>query len=337
MKIIDFSKLNGQGNDFILIDSTKEKIIFSPEQVKHICDRHYGVGGDGVIFVRGSSIADLFMDYYNSDGSLAEMCGNGIRCMARFAHDKGILKNEAMAIETRAGIKNVSLKLEDGEVKLIEVSMGAPILKTESIPINTELIEKYVIEDIKDDNIEISSIKAENINKCPKKVLNKFNSKANFNNKVNYVNYNIFFNKKVKIFNEYFNFNCVSMGNPHCVIFLDEAESLEDINLLTFGPEIENHPLFPNKTNVEFVKINNDNEISMRVWERGCGETLACGTGACASVVAAIISGRIKSSSVKVHLKGGELIISWDGNLNNSVYLSGSVDYAFDGRYFLRD
>lgn len=317
MKKIKFSKLNGQGNDFVLIDSTKESIILTDKEIVQICDRHFGVGADGVILVKKSRKADLFMDYYNSDGTLAEMCGNGIRCMARFAYENHLIDNNVISIETRAGIKNINLEmLENNKIGEIEVDMGAPIFNPEKIPVNMVLLNN--------ESFDLIKKPAQKINSASKLAkLKALNSEGSV------------FNYKLKINKKIYTINCVSMGNPHCVIFLDKNSHLENINLSEIGPEIENHPFFPKKTNVEFIKVENENEISMLVWERGCGETLACGTGACASAVAAILLEKVKSNYVNVNLKGGILKIRWNGIKEDSVFLKGTAAFSFDGELFL--
>jgi len=220
MKKIEFSKLTGQGNDFILIDSIKEYINLESKQIKMMCDRHFGIGADGVILVKISESADLFMDYYNSDGSIAEMCGNGIRCMAKYVFDKNIAKKEEIDIETRAGLKKIKLFVKKtGEINSIEVDMGSPILDAEMVPV-----------DLKE----------------AKKISNESN-----------LNHRFFFNRAIKILDKEYEFNCLSMGNPHCVIFIKENEDLKDIDILKLGPMIEDHPIFPKKTNVEFIKVDN--------------------------------------------------------------------------------
>ncbi|MDD3520008.1 MAG: diaminopimelate epimerase [Actinomycetota bacterium] len=308
MKKIEFSKLTGQGNDFILIDSTKKEISFSDSQIKLLCDRHFGIGADGIIIIRKSKSADLFMDYYNSDGTLAEMCGNGIRCMARFAFEKNIIEKEEINIETRAGLKKIKFQLiKNKTVGLIEVDMGAPIFEAEKIPVDPTAAKEMILHKEQDDSY-----------------FGEFNT----------IN-DLFFRKNFNISGKTYELNCISMGNPHCVIFIAENENLEDIELEKIGPAIENFVIFPKKTNVEFIKIGSANEIGMRVWERGCGETLACGTGACASAAASIVLGKIKPKEVIVNLKGGILFISWSGKASDSVFLKGKVDYVFDGEYFL--
>jgi diaminopimelate epimerase len=320
MRKIKFSKLNGQGNDFVLIDSFNENIILTEDEVKQICDRHFGVGADGIILVKKSSVADLFMDYYNSDGTIAEMCGNGIRCMAKFAFDKNIINKNVFLIETRAGIKNINMEiLKDNNAGEIEVNMGVPVFDPEKIPVNMKLLnnEYFVLND---------------------SLSNKIIFKSEYDISDNSSFTELIFNYDLKIDSKIYNINCVSMGNPHCVIFLNKDEYLENINLSDIGPKIENHPFFPKKTNVEFVKIKNDAEISMIVWERGCGETLACGTGACASTVAASVLKKVKSNYdeyIKVNLKGGILKIKWNGSKKDDVFLKGTVAIAFEGELFL--
>lgn len=317
MKKIRFSKLNGQGNDFIVIDATVENIILSDKEIKMLCDRHFGIGADGVIIVRKSSIADFFMDYYNSDGTVAEMCGNGIRCMSKFIYDHSLTNGKSILIETRAGVKKVVMELlKDNIVGKIQVDMGFPIFHPEKIPVNINMLE------VKSD----SDLKKTQFNNMYLKKYTK-ESEGKYNKMV--------FNYKLQICNINYIINCVSMGNPHCIIFLNENEMLNQININDLGAKIENHSFFPEKTNVEFVKIENDNEISMIVWERGCGETLACGTGACAAAVAAIVLGKIKSNSVKVNLKGGVLNIRWNGNENDSVILKGTASLNFNGDILL--
>jgi diaminopimelate epimerase len=316
MKKIKFSKLNGQGNDFVLVDSLKEEVILNEEEIRKICSRNFGVGADGVIIVRKSLKADLFMDYYNSDGTTAEMCGNGIRCMARFAYDNKLISDKKFIIETRAGLKTIDLELtENGSLKEIEVGMGSPIFKPEKIPVNMDFLNR---------NHDFAKVKYK---KTAYAGLHPFLEEIRSENPI--FNYNLPVGKNI------FSINCVSMGNPHCVIFIDRNKDLNKIDLYEIGPKIENHPFFLNKTNVEFVKVESENEISMIVWERGCGETLACGTGACASSVAAIILDLVDPlQPVKVNLKGGTLEINWSGYKKDSVFLKGTAELNFSGEFY---
>ncbi len=310
MKEIEFSKFTGQGNDFIIVDFTEREYFLLENHIKMLCDRHFGIGADGLIIVRKSESADFFMDYHNSDGTVAEMCGNGIRCMARFVFEKNLTEKKEIMIETRAGLKKIKIQLlEKKTVGHIDVDMGSPVFEPEKIPLKMTAVKKLILpENDKKNNYEL---------------LGDFKTKKD-----------LFFRKKFNISGNIYELNCLSMGNPHCVIFIDENMNLEDIKLGEVGSEIENFDIFPRKTNVEFIKIQKNNEISMRVWERGCGETLACGTGACASVAVSIIHKKIKPGETIVNLKGGKLYINWSGKQNDSIFLKGPVDYVFDGRYF---
>lgn len=270
-----FYKYHGTGNDFILIEDLNEKIVLSQNNIRNICQRHYGIGADGLIMVRTSEIADYKMVYFNADGTQAEMCGNGIRCFAKFLDDIGKVANDFLKVETLSGIKELKLFSKEGTLNEIEVNMGRPLFKSEDIPFNIKL-EKII-------------------------------------------------DYSLKINNETYLISLVSMGNPHCIIEVDNID-LVDIN--TLGPKIENHKLFPKKTNVEFIKIISDNEILMRVWERGVGETLACGTGACAAAVVSNLKGK-SGEKVRVNLPGGKLNINWiEGN---DVYLRGPAVRIFSG------
>ncbi len=284
MRTINFSKLNGQGNDFVIIEDLDNILYFSKEEIVKICNRKFGIGADGLILVKSSDSADFKMNYYNSDGSVAEMCGNGIRCMARFIYDNNLGSQNLFNIETLAGIKNIILDSIDHERVLVEVNMGHPYFDTKKIPVN----------------------------------VGKESSEL--------------FHYPINVGDRSFDINCVSIGNPHCVIILDK-DDLDSFDLPRYGSLIENHEIFPQSTNVEFIKILNDDEISMRVWERGAGETLACGTGACAAAVLCLKLKKISSTAVKVNLPGGVLDIFWDQNSNN-VFLKGAVSHVFDGKYY---
>lgn len=272
-----FTKMHGLGNDYVYVNCFEEKIDFDnvEEMIISLSDRHFGVGGDGVIFICPSEVADAKMVMYNADGSRGKMCGNGIRCVGKYVYDHGISKNNPLKIETDAGIKVLDLKIENDEVEMVTVDMGAPILLSSEIPV-----------DVDKDRV---------------------------------------INMPLVVEDKPYEINCVSMGNPHCVIFVDDVDG---IDLATIGPVLENHELFPERINVEFCEIINDKELKMRVWERGSGETLACGTGACACVVAATLNGKVLEKEViKVHLIGGVLEIKYDGN----VYMSGTAVEVFSG------
>ena len=287
MRKIKFSKFTGQGNDFIIMDSTIQHLKFSSDEISKICNRNFGIGADGLILVEKSVKADYMMKYYNKDGTIAEMCGNGIRCMAEFIYKNNISKKILLNIETLSGIKEVLINTKEASSNSIKVNMGLPEFNPEKIPVNIE-------------GRQINEI----------------------------------FDYKVKINSNIFNINCLSMGNPHCVVLIDKNMDLSNVPLNEWGPALENFHIFPKKTNVEFIRIVNNRELSMRVWERGVGETLACGTGACAAVVCAIKLGKIKSDSVRVNLPGGKLNITWKNN-KSSVFLEGTVNHIFNGEYFI--
>ncbi len=298
---MEFTKMEGLGNDYVYIDCyTKEQKIENMSNLAQtISNRHFGVGSDGLILICKSNIADFKMRMFNSDGSEAEMCGNGIRCVGKFVYDKGLTQKEEITVETLAGIKKLKLNIEKGKVKTVRVDMGQPILEPDKIP--------------------VIPMKNEN----PVK------------------------NLELQVLDKKFRFTCVSMGNPHAVAFIkgvnnklqtikDVEESIskniEEFDLEKYGRivEVDNH--FPKKVNVEFIEIENESYMKMRVWERGSGETLACGTGACASVVAAIINGYAKKNTpITVKLLGGNLEIEWNEK-DNHVYMTGPATTVFEGK-----
>lgn len=283
--MIKFTKMEGLGNDYVYIDCTKQDIKNSSELAKVISDRHFGVGSDGLILIKKSKIADFRMQMFNSDGSEAEMCGNGIRCVGKYVYDKGLTDKTTLKIETLAGIKILNLNVEDGKVKTVRVDMGEPILDYKLIPARDGKVYKSK------DGIK-------------------------------------FYKVNINIDNDLKELTCVSMGNPHGVDFMNNMEKLK---IEKYGPiiEVDNH--FPNKVNAEFIEIVDKNNINMRVWERGAGETLACGTGACASVVASVLNG-YTDRIVKVNLLGGNLDIEWNKE-DNHVYMTGPARTVFEGEF----
>lgn len=273
--MLNFTKMQGLGNDYVYIDATRANIENPSELSKYISDRHFGVGSDGLILICPSDKADFRMRMFNSDGSEAEMCGNGIRCVGKFVYDKKLTDRTLVTIETKAGIKVLKLNVKDEEVDTVRVDMGTPILESEKIPVVTD--EKI----------------AQNL--------------------------------KLNVLDKSFNFTCVSMGNPHAVTIVD---NVSDFDVKKYGSILEINEVFPNKTNVEFVEIKDPENIKMRVWERGAGETLACGTGACASVVACNLNGLTKRS-VNVELLGGNLNVELGED--NHVYMTGPAVTVFEG------
>lgn len=284
-----FTKMHGCGNDYIYVDGSKEQIpeTDKPELVKKLSDRHFGIGGDGVIFIHPSREADFEMEMYNMDGTRAEMCGNGIRCVAKFVYDKGLTDKTRVRIVSCGKVKELELHVEGDQVSSVKVNMGQPVLEAEEIPVRTD---DTLVNDnaVYEDGTVISS--------------------------------------PINVGGEIFKMTCVSMGNPHAVVFVDDVASME---LEKIGPLFENHVRFPNRVNTEFVKVLDRENIEMRVWERGTGETLACGTGACASVVACVLNG-LTAEQVTVKLLGGNLQIKWDRE-NNLVYMTGPAATVFEG------
>lgn len=278
---MNFTKMHGIGNDYVYVDCTKRELKKPEEIARFVSDRHFGIGSDGLILIKRSEVADFYMDMYNADGSKGEMCGNGIRCVAKYVYDYGLTDKKELTIETLAGIKELVLTIEEDKVAKVRVNMGAPILAPEKIPVLASK-EPVVKEPIVVDDKE-------------------------------------------------WEMTCVSVGNPHAIVFLEEPVSTFPIEKV--GPSFEHHKRFPNRINTEFVEVINRNRIKMRVWERGANETFACGTGACASVVAAILNGYC-NKKVTVELLGGELEIEWK-DADNGIYMTGSATTVFDGQITL--
>ena len=277
--MIKFTKMQGLGNDYVYIDAINQDIKKESELALFVSDRHYGIGSDGLILICKSKIADFKMKMFNPDGSEAEMCGNGIRCVGKFVYDKGLTQKTLITIETLAGIKKLKLNLENGEVKNVKVDMGEPILEAEKIPVCSD-----------------------------EKIIKNF---------------------KINVEDMEFNITAVSMGNPHAVIFI---KNIEKFNVEKYGKQIENNILFPKRTNVEFVEIINKEKVKMRVWERGTGETLACGTGACATIVAGVLNNFIERKA-NVELLGGILEIEWNKE-DNHIYMTGEAKTVFEGELY---
>lgn len=273
-----FTKMHGIGNDYVYVNCFQETVKNPSEVAKFVSDRHFGIGSDGLILIKPSDIADCEMDMYNLDGSQGAMCGNGIRCVAKYAYDYGIVDKTSISVATRSGIKYLDLTVKDGKVSMVKVNMGSPILTASQIPVVAET------EQVIDAPIDVDG--------------NTYHMTA------------------------------VSMGNPHAIIYMDEIDNLD---LEKIGPSFENHLVFPDRVNTEFVKVLDRHTVQMRVWERGSGETLACGTGACAVAVASILNGHVNGDKpVTVKLLGGDLQIFWD-QAENLVYMTGPAATVFDG------
>ncbi len=306
-----FVKMQGCGNDYIYVDGSKENVENKPDVVKRLSDRHFGIGGDGVIFINPSKIADFEMEMYNADGSRSEMCGNGIRCVAKYVYDYGLTDKTELTIESAGKIKYISLEIKDGKADQVRVNMGAPELVKEKIPVAVTPEIKRLADDAQRGDISADIIEEEVVG-CP-----------------------------ILIDGKEYRMTCVSMGNPHAVVFMDEIRendsaentkkptALSDLEIERIGPKFEHHPCFPNRTNTEFVEVLDRHTVGMRVWERGTGETLACGTGCCATVVACVLNGRTEED-VTVRLLGGELKIRWDRE-ENCVYMTGPARVVFEG------
>ncbi len=273
-----FVKMHGCGNDYIYIDCLTENVKDEAKAAVVLSDRHFGIGGDGLILIKKGTEADFEMVMYNPDGTRAEMCGNAIRCVSRYVYDRGYVKSTDFTVESMGKVKYIKLALENGVVKSVRVDMGAPILKSADVP-------------VKSNNDRVVK-------------------------------------EKITVGGRDFEMTCVSMGNPHAVMFIDQNP--KDFELEKFGPLFENHEIFPRRTNAEFAYVESRSSVYMRVWERGTGETLACGTGTCATVVAGIINGLL-DNEVTVHLLGGDLKISWSGNESDSVIMTGPAEYVFSG------
>lgn len=271
-----FTKMQGLGNDYVYVNCFEEKIENPPAVARYVSDRHFGIGSDGLIMINPSEVADFEMEMYNADGSRGEMCGNGIRCVAKYVYDYGLTDKTQISVETLGGIKYLDLTVEDGKVVLVKVDMGKPGLKSDLIPIISEN-EKVI-----DEPIEVDG--------------------------------------------QVYHMTGVSMGNPHTVIYVDDVKNLD---LEKIGPKFENHERFPKRINTEFVHCIDRNTVEMRVWERGSGETLACGTGACAVAVASILN-NLTDTRVTVKLLGGDLQIEWDREKNH-VFMTGPAKVVFDG------
>ncbi|MCR4943650.1 MAG: diaminopimelate epimerase [Clostridium sp.] len=275
---MEFTKMHGIGNDYIYFNCMNEEIENPEELSLKLSDRHFGVGGDGIVLILPSDKADFRMRMFNADGSEGKMCGNASRCIGKYVYEKGLTDKTEVTLETLAGIKTLNLTVEDGKVTEVEVNMGMAITDPKEIPVS---IDKDIV------------VK-EKIDVCEKE----------------------------------YEITCVSMGNPHCIVYMD---NIDDLEIEKIGPKFENHKLFPERINTEFVEVIDKNTLKMRVWERGSGETLACGTGACAVTVASVLNNYCnKDEEVTVKLLGGDLKIKYLSN--GLVYMTGPAEFVFEGR-----
>lgn len=272
-----FTKMHGTGNDYVYVDLFQQKLENQAEVARVVSDRHFGIGADGLICIAPSETADCRMIMYNADGSEGAMCGNGIRCVAKYVYDHGIVRKDHMSVETKSGIKQLELTVEDGKAVYVKVNMGEAVLKPSEIPVQAEGED--------------------------------------------------FIARQIEAGGKTYIVTCVSMGNPHCVVF---TEGIDGMDLEKTGPLFENHPLFPDRINTEFVEVLDDHTLKMRVWERGSGETISCGTGTCAATVAAVLNGHCpRGEEIEVRIRGGAL---YDTYLENGeVLMKGPATEVFQG------
>lgn len=280
-----FTKMHGCGNDYVYVDCTKEVIPNISETAIRVSDRHFGIGSDGLILIKASDVADFEMDMYNADGSRGKMCGNGIRCVAKYVYDHGLTDKTTITVNTLSGIKTLKLTVEDGKVSKVRVDMGEPELIPAQVPVKASVLS------LADDRRE--AIVAE----------------------------------PLEIKGRSYDITCVSMGNPHCITFI--GEDVRNFPLEAVGPVFEKHELFPERVNTEFINVIDKDHLRMRVWERGSGETLACGTGACAVAVASYLNG-FTGRSVDIELLGGHLEVVYDEKTNH-VFMTGPATEVFSG------
>lgn len=279
---LKFTKMHGCGNDYIYVNGFSQHIDADnkPEIVRRLSDRHFGIGGDGVIFINPGKKAAFEMEMYNVDGTRAQICGNGIRCVAKYVYDYGLTDKTSIAIESFGAVKYLDLTLgADGMVSTVRVNMGAPVLRASEVPVLSDN------EQVVDEEITVNG--------------------------------------------QAYRMTCVSMGNPHAVVFVDDIDDMAKFEIEKIGPYFENHKRFPERTNTEFVKVIDKNTVQMRVWERGTGETLACGTGCCATTAACVLNGRT-NTKVNVKVPGGEILCEWDRE-ENIVYMTGPAVTVFEG------
>jgi diaminopimelate epimerase len=273
-----FAKYHGTGNDFVMVEDLAEEVSLDRSLVAAACDRRFGVGADGVIRIAPADGADFFMDYYNSDGQVAEMCGNGIRCLAKYVYDRGLTSARELDVATRAGVKHVVIEAEDGVARAVTVDMGPPAFERKSIPMRGEPTGRFLEQPLQVDGRTFTA-------------------------------------------------SGLSMGNPHCVLFVDQPDALPNVAVPLLGSLVEGLPDFPERTNVEFVTVKGG-RIHVRVWERGSGETMACGTGACAALVACSLAGRT-GREAEVQFPGGVLLVAWGED--DHVLLTGPAVCVYEG------
>ncbi|PRR79528.1 diaminopimelate epimerase [Clostridium vincentii] len=275
---MEFTKMHGVGNDYIYFNCMENELENPGELSKKLSDRHFGVGGDGIVMILPSNRADFRMRMFNADGSEGKMCGNASRCIGKYVYEKGLTDKKMVTLDTLGGIKELNLTVLDNKVTVVEVNMGEAITKAKDVPVNFH--KDFVV------------------------------------------------NERIIVDNIEYGITCVSMGNPHCVVYMD---SINELELEKLGPKFENHPMFPERINTEFLEVIDEKTLKMRVWERGSGETYGCGTGACAAVVASVLNKYCKANEeITVKLLGGDLKIKYLSN--GLVYMTGPAEFVFEGR-----
>lgn len=275
---MEFTKMHGVGNDYIYFNCMENELENPGELSKKLSDRHFGVGGDGIVMILPSNRADFRMRMFNADGSEGKMCGNASRCIGKYVYEKGLTNKKMVTLDTLGGIKELNLTVLDNKVTVVEVNMGKAITKAKDVPVNFH--KDFVV------------------------------------------------NERIIVDNIEYGITCVSMGNPHCVVYMD---SINELELEKLGPKFENHPMFPERINTEFLEVIDEKTLKMRVWERGSGETYGCGTGACAAVVASVLNKYCRANEeITVKLLGGDLKIKYLSN--GLVYMTGPAEFVFEGR-----
>ena len=283
-----FTKMHGCGNDYVYVNGFEEQVKDPSQAAVYVSDRHFGIGSDGLIIIQPSDVADCRMGMYNADGSQGKMCGNGIRCVAKYVYDHGVVKKDRITVETLSGIKTLTLKVKDGKTEAVRVDMGSPVLAPGDVPVSLDEEGGRLLTDTEFGRILLNAL-------C-------------------------------QVGGRNFRITAVSMGNPHCVVPVEDPYTLK---LEETGPLFEHNRIFPEGVNTEFIHVQDRSNILMRVWERGSGETWACGTGACAAAVASVLNGWT-DRKVTVHLRGGDLLIEWDRE-KNTVFMTGQATEVFHG------
>jgi len=329
-----FTKMHGAGNDYVYVDCLAQPAPADPADLaRRVSDRHFGIGGDGLILILPSKVAHARMQMFNADGSEAEMCGNGIRCVAKYVYDHGLARKPTLRIETGAGVLSLDLEVRGDRVRRVRVDMGEPILDPERIP--TTLAANFSPPGRACEKMGTGSEPmCENRGKTasgevPVPIFSQ--ARSGGTSEVALLPGRAVVGRELDVAGRKLSVTCVSMGNPHCVTFVDR---LSDDWVLNVGPQIERHPAFPRRANAEFVEVISPGEVRMRVWERGSGETLACGTGASAACVAGVLAGRTQPR-ILAHLPGGDLELHWADNRH--VYLTGPAVEVFSGEWRERD